>query len=235
MPVVMLNYGPATTSGGGPPQTPTYVQGNTNLNGSALTASASVTLTNPVGAGNMVVISLGAVGLLSTDTVTFTDNLSNTYTVTFATPIVNTTAGYGVAAAYLSNIPSGPITFTATISNARTFLSVVADEWSGITPTSPLDVAGAGQAQNAAGTGTDAITSGSITTVTNGDLIYGFSVSINSFGLFVGTGFTLHQNVASTFYTEGLLQTTAGLVAATFTSGNATDNNITYVLAFKHG
>lgn len=232
MPVVMLNYSNPVSGGPPPPQTPTYVQGRTLQNGATSTNTMSMALTNPVGSGNLIVVTLGFAAA-GGETVTFTDNLSNTYT-TAITLIFNAVAGYAVASAYLPNITNGPQTLIATISGAKTFLTMVADEWSGLAPTSVLDVAATGQAQSSVPGTTDAITSGTITTVTNGDLIYGFGVSINSVGFAYGTGFTGEQGVGNTFFTEFLLQSAAGLTAATFTPTSG-DSTIAYVLALKHG
>lgn len=206
-----------------------YVQGKTVQNGSGSAATMSLTLTNSVGVGNTLVVTLGAVGLVATDGVIFTDDKANVYTAAFATPTNNASGNYGVAVAYLQNITNIPQTISAFVNNMRTFLTLVVDEWSGL---GVIDTARAINSQTSVGIGVDAVTSGLVNPTINGDLIYGFGVSINSTGLNNGTSFFNLQSVTSTFYTESLIQATAAPIAVTFTA-NIIGNTITYLLAFK--
>jgi hypothetical protein len=210
----------------------TNIQGNTVQNGGASTTTMTVTLPVPATVGNTLIITFGATGLLATDTVTFTDNNSNMYTPAFTTPIVNSAGALGITAAYFVGLLNRPQTVTVTISHARTFLFMIVDEWS---PTGPLDVLAGALVQHNPGTGANAVTSGPITTITNGDLIYGFGITAFATGFSaVGTGFTLApQGVSSYFATEYLTQPTAGTISAPWTDAAATDQTIAYILAFQ--
>ena len=207
---------------------PSIVQSKTTQNGSGSTTTMNLGLTNPVTSGDMLVVTVGCAGATAGDTATFTDDKGNTYTSALAF-VINSSTVYGIATGYKSNITNSPQTITVTLNNARTFLTMIADEWA---HAGALDVAGVGNAQNSPPTTTDAVTSTAITTVTNGDLIYGIGVSTDSLGLIPGTGFTGIQSVVGTFYTEYLIQGTAGSIPATFTAAATGSHTITSVLSF---
>lgn len=204
-----------------------YVQGQLFQNGAA-TTTVPVTI-SVVGSGNMLIVSLGVSTLLSTDTVTFTDDKGNTYTNAFAAPIIDNVIGYGLMVGYCLNITNGPTVITGTVNNARTNFTIFVDEWSGIVA---LDVAATGQAQDSPTTGVDVVTSGSMTTVTNGDLIYGVCIDLQGAGVTQGSGFTTLQNTG-TFNTHNLIQNTAGPIASTYTALATANNFISAGLAFK--
>lgn len=230
--LVLPGPGLPVASGGTP--IPTFVQGNTLQNGAGSVTSAAVVLPSTVGVGHMVIAVLCSANMLTTDTITMTDDKANVYTIVFASPVINAGASFGCDLGYFLNATNGPKTITASNSNARTFLSVVAEEWSNVLTSAAVDGTPASASQNSAGTGANAIKTANVTTTANGDLVWGFSVSINSTGLSVGTGFTAHQAVTSTYYTESLIQGAAGAIPATFTATSGTDNNITFTIAFKH-
>lgn len=208
---------------------PGYIQGNTGQNGATASTTIPVTLTSAVGSGHMLCVTVNWAGLVGESLVSVTDDKSNTYALVDS--IVN--ANFCSANAYILNVTNAPQTITATISNSRAFGSIVVDEWSNVLASSALD-GHVSQTQTNAGTGANAITSGSITTTANGDLIYGYTVSVSGLGATAGTGFTQRQGLSSTFYTENLIQATAGSTAATFTASSATDIFNTFVMAFKH-
>ena len=169
------------------------------------------------------------------------DDKNNTYNT--ETVLQDGVSGQQCVAFSLGNITNAPTIITATISPAVAFLAMVVDEYSAILATAdPRDVHG-GQIQDGIahplpGTGTDGISSGSFTTGTNGDLIYGVTFDTSSTILATaGTGYTSEttSNVASTPPTlsEDKTQTTAGSVAATFMEAGGNANAITFLIALK--
>lgn len=203
------------------------VQSGIQQNGNTSSTTVAVTLASPVGNGNLICVSVGyASGTLSTPTVT--DDKGNTYNAVDGA--VNSATAYCWLTFYLAGIANGPKTITATFSGAQSYATIVVDEFSGGATGVALD----GHAINAQNgpSGTDSVTSGSITPTTNGDLIYGSSVNIGGSGSTSGTGFTSGQNVASSFNTEYETQATVGAVAATLTP-TGSSWFVTALMAFK--
>lgn len=202
------------------------------------TASATTTaatFTSNVTAGNLIAVMAswdGGIGVLSG----ITDSLGNTYTA------VNNVSDGGnpnhYATWYAKNITGGACTVTVTYTSSRpiTLLEVV--EISGVDTTAPLDKS-AIQLQATPGTGANAVTSGSVTTTTDGQFIFGCSIATGSFTqtYSVGTGFTSIDNVGTSVSDRALIceyqiQTSAGAIAATATQTN-NQNVVTAIMTFK--
>lgn len=211
------------------------VQGRTELkitNDTTIANSFAAAVTS----GNCVV------GLLrwydESQTITsVTDNQSNTYNVSS-----KLSSGAGTTATAIfwrGNITNAPTTITVTFSAAAQYKATTITEFSGVlAATDPKDVAPAGQDQSGLGSGTDNVTSGNITTVTDGCLIWGATETHDSFVLPTsGTGFSTSDTLIETATfgiargTECRVQTTAGSVAATFSTTGS--NQLTLVLALK--
>jgi hypothetical protein len=211
--------------------TPAYVQGVTHGNGSGASTTVAGTLTNPVGSGNTVFVSVGWAG--TSDLVnTITDDKLNSYTIVDRQ--VDNTDSYTWVSGYRVNATGGPTTITATISASVPFASIVIDEFSGVPTTAVLDnhainiqiglVPGVPP--------TDKITSTAVSLVGT-DLVYGSSVNVTGGGTeSVGTGFTQAQHTPSAFISEFQTGVSAGSKAATFTP-TATATWITYMLALQ--
>jgi hypothetical protein len=194
-----------------------FVQGAIGADlGSSSASSTSVTLSGAVTSGNAVVGSLVYYG---GGTLTITDDKGNAYTV------VNTSTS--LYTYYALNLTNGPSTITATGSVASTFWRIIADEFSGITAIdASVDVAFSGVS------GTNAITTGLVTTIFNGEVIYGSLCAVGpGYTLNAGTGFTItetgnfatdHQPLGS----EYLTQVNAGAIAATFSPGSAAGGQV---------
>jgi hypothetical protein len=216
----------SVTGGGPPPGTPTWVQGNVTLGGATSRTSFSTTLPGAAGAGDLVVASCGSAS--GAATFTFSDDKGNAYTTVDS----QTTTGFWYTTGYALNVAGGPTVITCTSTAAGTFWAVVADDYSGVAPTSALD-------QHVMVTvngtiGTNAITTGNVTTTAAGELIYGTTVNASGNGTIVaGTGFTQRQSSPSAYMTEDQVQSSAGAIAATFTS-SALDDWIVAILTFKH-
>lgn len=214
----------------------TRVQGNSNDN-SANATSLAVSLGGAVSSGSLVVITI-IWGAVTSPTPTVTDDKSNSYHLVPASQYSNN-FNQGVAVYYLGNVANGPTTFTATLHSSNQN-SILVEEFSGGAAVGdPID-GNAGQEQDAlASTSADAITSGTFTTTTNGDLIFGAELSTAQFPDAVGTGFTLgiqDSNSGAFLETEYRTQAAASsTTAATFTQNTGFNNWLTVGAAFKPG
>lgn len=201
----------------------------------ASAASISVTI-SAVGSGNLLAGAAFLGTTLVSDFTSITDNQGNTYT------IVDKQLGVSVhrvlVTFYCANVTNAPTIITANFANTPVDIGIFVEEYSGVATSSPLD-GHAIQAVNGPGLGTDAVSSGSITTTLGGDLIYGVGADLNGSATLVqGTGFTsrtLNDSTTSAFITtEDLIQVSAGAIAATFTFGiGNNDDEIAAVMAFK--
>lgn len=139
------------------------------------------------------------------------------------------------ALAYGYNCSGGSTTVTATLSGAANSFSCM-HEVSGVPTSDPLDVS-ALRFQNLPGTGTDAVSSGSVTTTADGDYIFGWTLDDGfSSTTTQGTGFTEAPDTASGndgFRGEYKIQASAGSVAATFTTDNGSAAYHVGVIALK--
>jgi len=204
------------------------VQSNDHENGAASSATCAVTLPAPITSGNMVVVFLG-LATAADDLTSVTDDQGNVYNATVF--IESGSGGYGWHGIWLSNITNGPTTITATTASAHAFTSILAIE---IAPPVgaiiSLDTS-ATNTQSVPGTGTDAITSGNVTT-TAADLLIAACVSESSLGIVNGTGYTAIQtNVGgNSFSTEFLVQAGPATQAGTFTSPSGGGGFFTTIL-----
>jgi hypothetical protein len=193
-------------------------------------------LTSAVGSGNFVWGAFLA-SVLNTDTPTVTDDKGNTYNVT---SWVVAGGGNGLIIYWLGNITNGPTIISCNNSIARANWIGLVEEWSSVNAsTNPADVTpAAGNGQATPGTGTDAITSTGVTTVTNGVLLLGATCNTTSTTPLPssGTGFTTgttYNAAISAVALENKVQTTAGSgTVATFTEASAAPT-VTYMLAVK--
>src|SRR6266478_2744557 len=210
-----------------------YVQsasGNDHYN----TSSASAKFSSNVTANDAIAVFCVWTELSQTLN-SVTDSQGSSYTL-----VANPTNGsYGRAAmAYTIARASGPDTVACNFSSASMGKSILAHEISGVNTSTPLD----GQkmnVHNSPGGGTNAITSGSITTTVNGDYVLGFTFndSSNQADWNAGPGYTKRQDLQVQSYataSEDAVQTLSGSVAATFTATAATFGDfITGIMAFR--
>jgi hypothetical protein len=159
------------------------------------------------------------------------DSLTQTFTAA-----VNLTDGstYSVATFYYANTAGGADTVTVTFAGAITYASLQCSEYSGVQTSSPLDQTTSNN-QTDPGTGTDAVTSGNVTTTTDGQLIVGFSTAlvVGAGTLSAGTNYTARTNVFGDTLCEDRVQTSAGSIAATFTNSLSTADFITLISTYK--
>jgi hypothetical protein len=173
---------------------------------------------------------------------TFTNfsKTSGTSTVgSFTEPDTTLVTGNNHAiAGYAAVTGTGTATITVTLSGAATGTVYIAcNEVSGLNGTVDKHTL---QAQSAPGTGTNAITSGSVTTTVNGDYLWGWTTDTNAncSALNAGTsgsGYTLRTSTnTANRNTEDQVQASAGAIAATFTcTGGGGDTFETGILAME--
>jgi hypothetical protein len=203
-----------------------FVQGNIFRQGSI--TNISVTLSSNVTANNII-----AAEVSYDNTITLTSITAPCVTGNFT--LVDTVAGTSRnTQAYAVISGSGSCTVTGNLSGT-TNANLAVQEIAGINSSNPLDKH-AMQKQVGPGTGTDAVTSGNVTTTANGDYIFG--VTFDDAGtnptFTAGTGFTSRVTlpVSGGLSMEDKIQSTAGSVAATFTSSGGNDT-ITGIMAFN--
>lgn len=180
-------------------------------------ATMPVAFGSNVAANNLIV---GAVTWDGNHTLSsVTDSQGNTYTLETvvrdgATPTVSLQVFHTIAGS------SAACTVTATLSGNANRKAIVVHEVSGVQTTAGYRDKYAGQSQSNPGTGSNAVTSGSVTTTTDGQYIFGATGDPGySTGKTQGTGYTLQETdgVMSILTSEDQVQTSAGSIAATFT------------------
>lgn len=211
------------------------IQGGSNY--SAPGAASIAATISAVGSGNCILGSVtydgNASGLASV-----TDDKGNTYHL--ETAILDGLAGQSSCAFSLTNITNGPTVITANFSPSTSFHGILVDEFSG-TSTASTDerdgTAHGGQYQATPSTATDGVSSGIFTTATNGDLLWGSTMSGDSpTAASNGTSFSTGTAITSSdvaLQSEFRTQTTAGSgTAATFTDATGVDR-VNYLIAIK--
>lgn len=135
----------------------------------------------------------------------------------------------GAVWGYVNNLPGGSGTTTATAASAVTFFSVYCAEYSGLDVSNPFQITvPTGSRQASPGTGTDAVTSGSMTPLAQPAVLIGYTHDSSANTLAnAGTGFTARTGVVN--YGSGLVArpedkriTTLASLAATWTAVGGT-------------
>lgn len=181
-----------------------------------------------VGSGNAVVVTVSTPSAAHPTSVK--DSAGNTYTQRLSTS--NTSSGADVITFVLGNITNAPTSIIVTWAVSASGVVVAATEFSnpaGTILSNPFDV-GHGNQQNSIGNGTDIFTSGSATTTVGSDLIYGVCLNVSSpvGEPTAGTGYTLGNSGSDAtqsvgWATEWKVQSSAGAVAATFSTSSGTN------------
>jgi hypothetical protein len=211
-------------SASAPPTSPgiNFVQATTGPSTiQAANTSVSVAYINTQNAGDLNIVAVGwedttsAIGSV-------TDTHGNTYTRAVA-PIPS--GGLQQAIYYAKNIAAGGNTVTVTFNQAAAYPDVRILEYSGLDPTSPLDVTAA-----AAGSGASASSGGATTTSAN-ELIFGSGTTTGTAFTAPGSGFTtrvldIYGNLA-----EDMTVSSPGSNAATAT--NSSGNWVMQMATFK--
>ena len=208
-----------------------YVQGG-NVIGSNTGLSYSITLPNPVGNNNCLIVAFGSL-LVSGDTVTITDDKGNLYTLVDTSPV--NPDNMVVRTAFLLHITNAPQIITVTyhiISGAlNRYCVMFVDEFS---PSfNDIDAHIINLQTNPAAS-PNTITSGNLFTTQNGDFIYGVTFEPEQTSTIQpGTGFTTLQYLTQVASNEYSNQSNAGVIAATFTP-SALAKWVSAALAFTY-
>lgn len=180
-------------------------------------APAGATITQAFGsnltAGNTVIV---AASWGSAVPIACTDTQGNVYTtVQHAFDSTNTKS---IGICYANNVAGGADTVTVTLSQGTaTNRRIIVSEYANVADYNPLDVT---TGTSGAGTTTaDAVSSGSATTTSDGDLIFGaVEDAAGTTSISPGTGFTERASVLSEeLQVQDKIQTSAGPVASTHT------------------
>jgi hypothetical protein len=177
----------------------------TAVNGSESSISSiSTTFSAPNTAGSFLIVT--GTAARPSGSLTISDSLGNTYLPVMG-PATDPAQQVSAYIWYVPNARAGANTITLTPTSARA-LEIHASEWSGISPTNPVD-----QTSFGVGVGTFA-TSGARTTTSNGQLIFGYTFIANT--ATAGAGFT-PLTLVNGDLDEYRIQPVAGSVEATFT------------------
>lgn len=209
----------------------------------AYVSGSAVTLTQ-VTTATTIVVTLGAavavddviVGMAGWDTTTtnissVADDLGNSYTL--HADKIDDSANNQSGRTWRSKVTvAGTPTITVTYTVAASARVVIVAAWSGSTA-SPFDTS-LGNFQTSPGTGTDAVTSTSITTAADHELCIGFhqNTGSDSGTLTAGTNYTSRLVSTSKVGLEDRTLDTAGSVAATWTI-SADHRSITHIVALQ--
>jgi hypothetical protein len=206
---------------------PVHVQGCQTNNGATSSATIVCTFGAVVGGGDLVTL---FVGLGNPATVaSASDDKGDTCTVVDSQAPV----GYTTTSLYCANVTAGARTFTVTASAVNQFMLVLGDEYSNVAAISPID-AHAKNYQANPGTGLNAVTTGSVQTTANGDLIVGGTFAVAQPGsITAGSGFVQQAFVSNLAMAESAAQPAAGATAATWTNGNASSGFQSHLLALS--
>lgn len=203
-------------------------------NGSATGTSLALSFGAAVTSGDHVIGSLTYSQTGGTDNLTsITDDKGNTYTV--VSKILDAGNSQYFLLFYRENITNAPTTITANFSPTTAWRRMTLSEFSGLQSSSSTD--GSTTKTTTGNTGTDAQSSGNITTTANGDLIYGAFVDANGTGdpWSAGTGFTgldISSSANLPMGHEWRVQSSSGSIAGTFTQGASSASDVG-VIAFK--
>ena len=211
----------------------------------AFVQSASAADTNAVTFGSAVTAGNLIVGVMSFPTsagpvTSVTDTLGNTYSL--LTEVSDAGNDQSLQGFYSANIAGGTPTITVNGPGAGGARSVIVHEVSGLATSTPLDVQ-AGAVRITPGAGADALTSGAVTTTTNGQYIFAAAVVTSAFAdgtaeYTAGTGYTerveLQVGGQLGITTEDQVQTSAGSINGTFTADSgAAQTYVAIIATFK--
>lgn len=196
--------------------------------------TVAVTLDANVGAGNLLVVNVSWDNTgFPTDTISsIADTQSDTFTQIGAA--LHTVNDQSSSFYYVKNAIAGACTVTVTFLGSRSFRSVAVAEYSGIDTAAPLDVSSTSE-NVAVTTGTDALTTSSVTPGQANSLIVGMIMCDGLAGVTPGTGYTERVDPAATGggEIEDLTQGAAASIAATWTAGSATGRFNACIASFK--
>lgn len=196
-----------------------FVQSTQGVWTSGTSFTASITATN----GHLLVVSVFVHSDGSDFYSSTSDGASNTYSSIDSLSDNISGAFFHTENLYVKNMIGGSLTITVSLTGTPVDARILVHEYSGADTTAPLDVHKIGARQDNPGTGTDALTSTSVTTTTNGQCVVGFTHGSQDFtsvgAVSAGTGYTGRESVLNRVSrSEDQIQSSSGSIAATFTS-----------------
>jgi hypothetical protein len=199
----------------------------------------SLAYPNNVSANSLLLVSVTWGNVSTTPTVT--DSLGNSFNLVRSVFDSPTTQGWCLYYA-INTKGAGADTINVSYASGSNYGGLIIDEFSGVSTSSPLDSSAIQDQANITG-GTNALSSGSFSTSSAGDLIYASTCNLNNniTSLASGTNFNSGTTVSSFWGftgsfagTEYLTQSSPGSIAGTFTTNNTTGlYGITIAAAFK--
>jgi hypothetical protein len=206
-----------------------FVQSATGTGDGVSTVAVTVTVTS----GNVMAVFIG--WYVATNTLSsVTDTQGNTYTL-LDNPTTYINKRGALAHAVMAS--SGSNTVTATFSATTDVPQIIIHEISGVNTTTPIDnnqhLMAGGEA-----TGTDAVTTGNITTTQNGDYIFcgatasGITLTAGSNSPAYTNRATVNGVLSQVSRSEDQVQTSAGTISGRFTPSGA-NNWVVGVMAFQ--
>ena len=203
----------------------------------AIANGNAVAFGSAVSAGNLIV---GMVTYAAAETVSsVTDSVGNTYAL--LTEVEDVADAQAARMFYAMNVGAGTPTVTANGVTNGDGTTILVHEVSGAATTAALGQQG-GQVDVNPGTGANACNSGSVTTGTDGEYIFGTAVLSSDFSdgianFAAGTGFTerTERNVLNNLgvTSEDQVQVSAGAIDATFTVVRGAQTYIVLISTFK--
>jgi hypothetical protein len=207
---------------------PEFVQSEISEEAFTGDPNIAVTLPGNVVSGNLIVGAVIWDGAASYTLSSVVDDRSSTYTTedVLSGEFGNLVVFHAIAGT------SGSCTVTVTLSGNAGRKSMIVHEVSGAGERDQY----AAQVQTNPGGGTDAVTSGNVTTATSGQYIFGVTGDPNyQVAKAAGTGYTIRENAGPSLdmqATEDRIQAAAGPIAATFTITGFTET-LTAIATFK--
>jgi hypothetical protein len=181
-----------------------------SVNGNESSASAiSTSFTAANTAGNFLIVS-GTIARPA-GTLSISDTAGNTY-IPVTTPVTDANQATTSYLWYVPVCKGGVNSVTLTPASAGA-LEIHVSEWSGVSATYPVDAFA-----SAAGTGAT-VSSGSVTTTANGELVYGYTFLLNT--ATAGSGFA-GMTLVNGDLDEYQIQSSAGSIAATYSQQSGT-------------
>jgi hypothetical protein len=198
----------------------------------------SLAYPNNVSANSLLLVTVTWGSSSSNTTPTVSDSLGNSFSLVQVKYDAPMTQGYVLYYA-VNTKGAGADTVKVSYASGSNYGGLIIEEFSGIAASSPLDGSAVQDQQNITG-GTNALSSGSFSTSSAGDLIYvsTFNPNQNISSLAPGANFTSSINVSSFWSntgpfagTEYTIQSSSGSIAGTFTTSNTSGVYATTIAA----
>lgn len=209
-----------------------YVGGNETVNWTGASVGSISTTYTPTAGNTLIILVTNG----NTSTVTPSGG-GNTYVSSGVGPL-GATANSLLQAYYVSSCNGGSTTFVATFGTSTPYVGIRVEEFSGL----GAFIGAVGQNQTSPGTGAGAVTSGNLNVTPVPAMFYGWGTNYSGSATLSATAmWTENRNVFAAANGAGwslsadVLDSSAGNLAATFTTSSAGLQYGTFALAFALG